>query len=166
MIQIKTLKANSVRGLPRHWEALHMDELGLVIYGSNGSGKSSVVDAAEYVLTNESSLFDRDRTGVNWSSASPHVRHGNPDILLEFTDGVTNYELRPNQDTTTFPPAVQSWLALARDTKFVLRRYMLLDFIEANPAPRYTTLEPFLNLGTSYQLSSPLRAHLRVGGES
>lgn len=160
MIQIKTLKANSVRGLPRHWEALHMDELGLVIYGSNGSGKSSVVDAAEYVLTNESSLFDRDRTGVNWSSASPHVRHGNPDILLEFTDGVTNYELRPNQDTTTFPPAVQSWLALARDTKFVLRRYMLLDFIEANPAPRYTTLEPFLNLGTYISFEEALHSWL------
>jgi hypothetical protein len=160
MIQLRELKANSVRGLPRYWESLPIAELGLVIYGSNGSGKSSVVDAAEYALTNNSTLFDRDRTGVSWVSASNHIRYGAPDIVLTCSDGKTDYDIIPNQDITTFPAHVQSWLSLAQDSQFVLRRYMLLDFIEANPAPRYTTLEPFLNLETYVRFEESLKSWL------
>ena len=44
------------------------------------------------------------------------------------------------------PEAISSWCAHARVAGFVLRRHMLLRFINAEPRHRYDELEPFLNL--------------------
>ncbi|OYV84076.1 MAG: hypothetical protein B7X04_01580 [Parcubacteria group bacterium 21-54-25] len=61
-MKIKTLKISSVRGIPREWPTLDVGEKGMVIYGPNGVGKSSVIDAVEFALTGASSLFPETRS--------------------------------------------------------------------------------------------------------
>jgi recombinational DNA repair ATPase RecF len=51
-------------------------ERGLVVYGPNGVGKSSLVDAIEFALTNDSTLYAEKRQGVNWQVGAPHIRGG------------------------------------------------------------------------------------------
>ena len=77
---LKTLKARSVRGIPRNWPDLAIGDRGLVIYGPNGMGKSSIVDALEYAVSSNSSLFSVNRQNVNWENGAPHIRSGEPDI--------------------------------------------------------------------------------------
>ena len=136
MVLLKRLKAESVRGIPRHWNTLEFSEKGLIIFGPNGSGKSSVVDALEFAMTDESSLFDRNRTGVNWDLASPHLKHGSPDISLELTDEESTVSVKPLQNNNDLNTTFTNWLEIAKKSKFVLRRYMLLEFIVSDPAER------------------------------
>ena len=48
--------------------ALEPNGKSMVVYGENGSGKSSFVDAVEYVLNNGSNRASQDR--VQWFAAS------------------------------------------------------------------------------------------------
>jgi pimeloyl-ACP methyl ester carboxylesterase len=53
------------------WPALAIGDKGLVVYGPNGVGKSSIIDALEATIRGQSSLFKDNRAeGVNWDDAS------------------------------------------------------------------------------------------------
>jgi len=49
MITIKSLSINSLRGIKEL--NLSLDGKGLIIFGENGTGKSSIVDALEFFFT-------------------------------------------------------------------------------------------------------------------
>jgi RecF/RecN/SMC N terminal domain len=156
-MRLKTLRARSVRGIPRTWPDVPIGPKGLVVYGPNGVGKSSIVDALEFALTSQSSLFPENRQGVSWESAAPHVRHGQPHMAVEIEEsGVTTLI-----DSTTreegSSSAVRDWISVARTANFVLRRHMLLRFISEQPRERYQLLEPFLNLGSYQDMETALR---------
>jgi DNA repair exonuclease SbcCD ATPase subunit len=50
------------------------------VLGPNGAGKSSIIDGLEFAITGASSLFSENRTGVNWSAASRHIKGGAPQV--------------------------------------------------------------------------------------
>lgn len=142
VIRLSQLQASSVRGIPTNWPSIDIDRAGLVVYGPNGVGKSSLVDAIEFALTATSSLFETNRLGVDWEKAAPHVRGGDPQISITLNSGGTEYTVSGGAG----PEAVSQWLAIAGRSSFVLRRYMLLQFIVSAPKERYDRVTPFLNL--------------------
>lgn len=152
-MRLSKLLANSVRGIPANWPAVEVGKKGLVVYGPNGVGKSSLVDAIEFALTTSSSLFESNRLGVDWSKAAPHVRDGDPTITLTVVDGPQEYVVEDGDG----PEPVTRWLNLAKRSSFVLRRYMLLRFIVSAPKERYERVEPFLNLHRYGQFESALK---------
>lgn len=154
---LTALQASSVRGIPRDWPDVAIGPKGLVAYGSNGVGKSSIVDAIEFGLTQQSSLFAENRAGVNWERASPHIHGGASEICLQINDGQTAHVTGPEVPKTKQPDHVREWLCDAEQSSFVLRRHMLLRFILVQPKDRYGLLEPFLNIG-SYE-----RIEMRLG---
>jgi energy-coupling factor transporter ATP-binding protein EcfA2 len=155
-MRIKKLKAKSVRGLPRSWPDLEIGDKGLVVYGPNGVGKSSIVDALEFALTQRSTLFSENRLGVSWDAAASHVTDGAPDIVVEAVEGSSTYQIEPQRTAASEPPLTQ-WLNAAGTASFVLRRHMLLRFITEQPRDRYTLLEPFFNLGRFQDAEAALR---------
>ena len=80
------LKASNLRGLPADWPEVQIGERGLVVYGPNGTGKSSIIDGIEYVLTGNSTLYAQPRQGVNWAAGAPHVRGGRMSATLTVQD--------------------------------------------------------------------------------
>lgn len=152
-MKITNLKLNSLRGIPSGWPALQIGERGLVVLGPNGAGKSSIVDGLEFAITNSSSLFSENRSGVSWNTASPHIMGGKLKVDLTLKFNGQDYIL-----TTASKPAgeVSKWLGEAAKSRFVLRRHMLLKFIEGTPKDRYSRLEPFLNLQQFIELESSL----------
>jgi energy-coupling factor transporter ATP-binding protein EcfA2 len=150
-MKIAALKARSVRGLPRSWPDLPVGDNGLVIYGPNGVGKSSIVDAFEFALTQQSTLFPENRLGVSWDAAAPHIKTGPGEIAVELIDGSVKTEIGPDVDRSELTASVAAWIGLAEVSNFVLRRHMLLRFINERPQDRYALLAPFCNLG-SFQI--------------
>jgi len=157
-MKLTRLEASSIRGIPSHWEAIPIGDRGLVVYGHNGSGKSSLVDAVELAITGSSTLFSRDRAGVNWSKAAPHILGGTPTAVVACsTEGrETTVSCGELQRAAPADAAVSDWIRRARESRFVLRRRVLLNFIESNPADRYAALEPFLNLDGFYVVEDQL----------
>lgn len=146
-MKLKTLKASSIRGIPKDWPPLSLGNKGLIVYGPNGVGKSSIIDAIEFALTNRSTLFSKAGKGYNWENASPHVRHGQPEVILSLNDGGTVRDLQAgSQSQNSFSQSAQKWLEIAKKSSFVLRRHMLLRFISEKPRDRYELLEPFFNM--------------------
>ena len=145
------LKASSVRGIPRDWPDVQIGQRGLVVYGPSGVGKSSIIDALEFGLAQDSTLFPHNRTGVSWSAAAPHVRTGDPEIAIQVEHDGATHVIAEAVPIETYPPEVREWLAMAQGASFVLRRHMLLRFIDTEPKDRYDLLDPFLKLG-SYRL--------------
>ncbi len=157
-MKLRTLKAKSVRGIPQSWPDLSIGEKGLVIYGTNGVGKSSIVDALEYALTRKSSLYSENRQGVSWEAAAPHVRDGAPTIVIDVNISGTQKSLTSSTPIDKADAAIAEWINLAIKSSFVLRRHMLLNFISAVPRNRYDLLEPFFNIGEFVSIENTLRS--------
>lgn len=142
-MHLERVEIQRLRGIPSGWPTLEFGDKGLIVYGPNGVGKSSIIDALEKTIADRSTLFRENRTGVNWETASEHVLGGPASASVygrlsgkpvKLTLGVAP------------PPELEAWVAAGQAASFVLRRYMLLDFINAQPKPRYVQIEPFLNL--------------------
>ena len=56
------------------------------------------------------------------------------------------------------PAAVAPWCELAAKSSFILRRHMLLRFVDTEPRNRYDRLEPFLNLNEYIKIEVALGA--------
>ncbi len=156
-MRLKTLRARSVRGIPRSWPDIPIGPKGLVVYGPNGVGKSSIVDALEFALTHQSTLFPENRQGVSWESAAPHVRHGQPEMAVGVEEGGMTTLVDSTTGEDGLSDAVRDWILVARTANFVLRRHMLLRFISEQPRERYQLLGPFLNLGSYQDIETALR---------
>lgn len=156
-MRLTQVKAHSVRGIPRDWPSLPVGERGLVLFGPNGVGKSSVVDAIEFAITRRSSLFPENRSGVSWDQAAPHIDGGTPEIILTLEQGSTDFDISLNANLGSLHPSATEWFKAASGASFVLRRYMLLKFVSARPKDRYLQLEPFLNLDLYMQVENALK---------
>jgi hypothetical protein len=151
-VKLKRVEIGRVRGIPGDWPALNIGDRGLIVYGPNGVGKSSIIDAIEATVKGSSSLFPHTRAGVNWETASSHVRGGPRLCTVYGTLGG-----KPRTVTLGATPA-PDWIEAASTASFVLRRYMLLQFIDAEPRDRYIQVEPFLNLANFAYLERGLKA--------
>lgn len=142
-MRLTNIEAEGIRGIPVGWPALPVGPKGLFLYGPNGTGKTSVVDALEFLLTRRSTLFSENRTGVNWNAAKQHIRASDVAACLTLTEEQTTVKVRYEQP---IPVEAEEWCQSAVQSSFLLRRYMLLRFIDAQPKTRYEQLEPFLKL--------------------
>ena len=154
-MKLATLTVSSLRGIPHDWPQVDIGDKGLVVYGANGVGKSSLIDAIEHILTGASTLYAENRAGVNWEVGAPHVRGGPFSMSVALRNGNEVYTVSTG---TTVPPGAENWVGLARSASFVLRRYMLLRFVGAQPRDRYELIEPFLNLRGYLPLEAALKA--------
>jgi hypothetical protein len=140
-MKLAALKASSLRGIPRDWPEIQIGDKGLIVYGPNGVGKSSLIDAIEWILKGVSTLYAENRVGVNWAAAAPHIRGGPYSISLT----VKGDQGRLYCITTAgaCPPEAAGWTSIASSSNFVLRRHMLLRFIDTRPQQRYEQIEAF-----------------------
>jgi|GEM_PF-1321062 len=144
MLRIKRLKAKWFRGIVE--TELEFDGKSIILFGENGQGKSSFVDALEFLFKGQVSYLEEAQT----TSTARHVPHiasdkRNCEVEIEFQDGskiIRNFK----QELSKIPSHTQSYFQQGAESPFILRRKYLLDFILAQPAPRYERLAALIRL--------------------
>ncbi|MGH9839437.1 MAG: AAA family ATPase [Blastocatellia bacterium] len=124
------------------------------IFGENGSGKSSIVDAIDFVC-NQTAGSLADRSSTKPKDHLPAIGHKAKDIKVELTCGDHAWTGKfagakiAVSDETTLPVA------------HVLRRTRLLSLIDATPAERYKQLQKFIDVEAVEASEQALRDALR-----
>ncbi len=109
------------------------------IFGENGSGKSSIVDAIDFVC-NQTAGSLADRSSTKPKDHLPAIGHKAKDIKVELVCGGRAWSAKfsgakiLSSDEATLPVA------------HVLRRTRLLSLIDASPAERYKQLQKFIDV--------------------
>ncbi len=130
-MKIKTIEIEAFRGIPE----LKRDIGGksLLIHGENGTGKSSIVDAMEFIFTGKishPSPFKLKEDALHVSSSKP-LR-----INLEMDPGQILVERKLNS-AFKCPNSLKELFKNAENSKFILRRSEILRFIDSTPSKRY-----------------------------
>lgn len=146
MIKIKKIRARSIRGLPQGFPDILVGSKGVLVFGPNGSGKSSIVDTIEAAVGRDPIPFRNSGLGVTWAAGRKHIRYENPVTELVVDRSGTEYVISPEIQCDHQPDEIASWQEAAKGAMFVLRRSMLLNFIEEQPRDRYLRIEPLLDL--------------------
>jgi AAA15 family ATPase/GTPase len=141
---IKRLKVKWFRGIVE--TDLEFDGKSIILFGENGQGKSSFVDALEFLFKGQVSYLEEAQT----TSTSRHVPHiasdkKNCEVEIEFQDGskiIRNFK----QGLSEIPTHIQLYFQQGVESPFILRRKYLLDFILAQPAPRYERLSSLIRI--------------------
>jgi hypothetical protein len=154
-MRLSRLEIEALRGIPKGWPSITIAEGGLIVYGPNGTGKSSIIDGIEAALEKESSLYPENCQGVNWAKGSEHISGGPKKAELFGIEGGQEYNLTTLEAASS---EVVEWKERATSSMFVLRRHMLLRFILSQPADRYSNLEVFFNLQNFAALEASLNA--------
>jgi DNA repair exonuclease SbcCD ATPase subunit len=139
---IKSIAINSLRGIKEL--ELPLNGKGLVIFGENGTGKSSIVDALEFFFTGSISHL-RSSQSLSVKNHGKHARSKQSDlkVTLEFNPG-------GKKITRTFSPEFQcpkEYERLFEDAKkgtFILRRSQIMNFIQNKPAQRFDVISNIL----------------------
>ena len=76
MVSIRRLDVASFRGVPHLTASLIFDQKTVLIFGKNGTGKSSFVDAIEKLLCGRVDSLDSRGQGISSDRHGPHIRAG------------------------------------------------------------------------------------------
>ncbi|HKQ72919.1 MAG TPA: AAA family ATPase [Blastocatellia bacterium] len=129
------------------------------IFGENGSGKSSIVDAIDFVC-NQAPGSLADRSSTRPKDHLPAIGHKAKDIKVELVCGGRAWNAKfsgakiSSSDEATLPVA------------HVLRRSRLLTLIDATPAERYKQLQKFIEVEGVEASEQSLRDAVRDQGRT
>lgn len=155
MPRIRRLELRGFRGV-RSEVPLLFNGKSILLFGENGTGKSSFVDGLEKLFTGRVSTLDGRAQGLSSDRHGPHILNGNYRIAVSFDDREsTTFTL--GSDPGNFPPDIQRYIYSARQNLYLLRRKQVLEFVDSQPRERYAMLRPFLPLSGVEQIESELR---------
>ncbi|MCB0191905.1 MAG: hypothetical protein KDJ65_08175 [Anaerolineae bacterium] len=144
MPKIKTLTAKSLRGIVE--TTLELNNRSVVLLGENGTGKSSFVDALEFFFMGRIGHLEGTQS-VSTSRHAPHIHAGRNDMVVEIEfDQPGGAVSRTFNELSPVPSELINHINLGANSTFILRRKNLLDFILAQPAPRYEQLAAIIGV--------------------
>lgn len=128
-----------------------------IIVGPNGSGKTSILEAINYLLTNEIRQLDRDgMKSVKKQDVIPNIdADGDCVVTGVFKDAEndTQVSVKRSTDSTNLEPqkedlpqSLQRTIDTALQGQHILTRDDLLDLIIAQPSSRREVLSELLDL--------------------
>ncbi|MCI0336108.1 MAG: AAA family ATPase [Acidobacteria bacterium] len=129
------------------------------IFGENGSGKSSIADAIDFVC-NRSAGSLADRSSTRPKEHLPAIGHTAKEIKVELVCGGRSW-------TGKYAGAkIQVNDEAALPVAHVLRRGRLLSLIDATPSERYKQLQKFIEVDGVEQSEQGLRDAVRVAART
>jgi len=137
-MNLKSLRIRAFRGV-RDWE-IPFQGKSLVLWGENASGKSSVVDAMEFLFTGKVNHLTGIR-GLSLDQHAPHVYLGRRavEVSAQFDPGNVGVS-RSLTSEPVVPPVLANMWRSASSGAFILRRSQLLQFIHDDPADRFRAI--------------------------
>jgi energy-coupling factor transporter ATP-binding protein EcfA2 len=140
-----------------------------VIYGSNGSGKSSFVDALEYAIRGKIDHLSHEYSGKRQEHGLLNTHRAAADVIridIELANKASR-QITFNKDgiatsTGTDTPPITDW----DYRRTILRQDEVSRFITATKGDKYSALLPLLGLATLEQAAESLRVLAKAIDES
>lgn len=146
---IRAIRFEHFRGLPD--SDISLKGKSLVLLGSNGKGKSAVVDGIEFLFSGQVSRFVGTGTGsIDHDDAIQHVKKlGVPKVTLSLSpsSGTISRSLDSETLSATDRQEVRDYLTTHPGVDaFILRRSKILDFVCDQDADRYRKFVQLLGI--------------------
>lgn len=139
--RIKSLSVQSFRGATQPFELqFDANKPVVLIFGENGTGKSTIVDALECVGSGSTAFLNDWKVGAKKTSYIPTLGKALTDVNISLEFGGQTYNAKINAKS------VQLCDTPNRPKTKVLRRKSLQAFIDADPAQRYKEVASFLDI--------------------
>ena len=145
--RLERLSVSGFRGV-LETRTLEFSGKSIVLFGENGTGKSTFVDALERLFAGRISTLDGRGQGLSSQQHARHIHAPAADLSVEvqFTDSAISKislasDLGALQNTALGP-----YIEGAKTPVYILRRRNLLEIIDSQPRQRYELLRPFLPL--------------------
>jgi hypothetical protein len=153
------LSLNGFRGATNPVEFTFEDKPVVMIFGENGTGKSTVVDAIDFVCNEKAGQLDgRQSTPVKDYLPALGCKAGDLKVELKWSTKTWTATLSGGK-----PKATGS---KPRPLAKILRRSQILEIVDAQPAKRYEAFSRFLAVPNVEQSENALReAHRTVSEE-
>ena len=120
-----------------------------VIFGENGTGKSSIADAIDFVCNNEFGSL-RDRSGTIPRTHVVSINGKSKDLAVELKYGGRTWHAKLQGGKPITQPEDPP-------SAFILRRADIIRIMEATPADRYKTLHAYITVPKVEQAEGELR---------
>ena len=155
--RIAELKLHHFRGATQPVTIpLGTDHAMVMIFGENGTGKSSLVDALDFVLNeNPGSIANRSSTNPKKHLPALGTTHGDVRVELE-TVAKDRWEATLTSGGKASVTQTQG--TAPKPSLLVLRRADLLLLVESRPADRYAAVKPFIDVSGVEKGENALRA--------
>ncbi len=137
-----------------------------MLWGENGSGKSSLIDALEFLFTGQISHLIGTQ-GISLERHAHHQAFSLSDLTVDgtFDPGAISVT-RTTSSLTPIPAALSPTWETIRKGRWILRRYQLLEFIHADPAERFRTIGSMIGIEALDQIElAMMRARDQLDGE-
>ena len=140
--RITELRVESFRGATNRAK-LQIDSAKpfVVIFGENGTGKSTLVDALD-LIANQRIGSLKDRSSASEKKHAPAIGKKCKDIKVTLCRGTDKWEGTYNGTKITVSPTDN------RPKIEILRRSQLLKLVEAQPGKRYEVLQQFIDVSS------------------
>lgn len=158
MLNIRRVRTKAFRGIKDELE-IPLDGKSLIVFGENGTGKSSFLQAIEHALTGEVLILTGTQ-GLSYKKFGPHANAKPKDVIAEVSIGNGEPQLNctaVNGRVISESSDAQAYVSAASDKAFILRRKQLLAFVDAQEAERYKALAPFLGLSDFASIEQELK---------
>lgn len=157
-MKVLELEIHNIRGI-RHL-ILRPDGRNFVVWGSNGSGKSAVVDAIDFLLTGRvSRLMGRGTGGITLSKHGPHIdcepRDAKVRAIIRLAETAETVEIsrcmgHADELECSAPTSTAAQLgpimSLAQRGQHVLTRREILKYVTAEAGTRAQLIQELLNI--------------------
>ena len=155
-MRLLSLNVQNVRGLPNL--RLQLDGKSIVIWGPNGVGKSSVVDAIEFLFTGRISRLAGEGTGgITLNQHGPHIDHTPESALVSatvqaegFLEPISMARTMGKPDELECPSETAALLdemcGTMRRGGAILTRRDILRYVTAKAGTRSDQIQELLNL--------------------
>jgi hypothetical protein len=156
-LRLLELEIHNIRGICDL--TLKLDGKNLVIWGSNGSGKSAVVDSIDFLLTGKISRLTGKGTGdLSLEKHGTHIDHNPSEATVRGVISIVNYptpiEIKRciatpgvlEYSDQKAKPYIEPALSIAARGQYVLTRREILKYITAEPGNRAIDIQTILDL--------------------
>ncbi|MGD9578652.1 MAG: AAA family ATPase, partial [Syntrophorhabdus sp.] len=128
-----------------------------LVYGENGTGKTTICDAFEFLSKRKVGSLDNRGLGSGIHKYWPSQGKDKSDVKVEFQDSSGNVctATLAGSDVVIDP-------AGSEPVAEVLRRSQILSLIEAKPAERYNAISKFIDVSSIESAENNLRASIKA----
>jgi uncharacterized protein YhaN len=157
--QLKHLRIMQFRGSTKDFSLTFDSSKPLtLIYGENGSGKTTIADAIDFVGNGRVGSLEGRGLGVlrpYW----PALGMSYGDILVELSIDSQTWQAKAGAKGVTVTPA-----GVAPPKVEVLRRNSILQLVQEAPKEKYDALKPFIDIALVEQAEAALRKQHKESG--
>lgn len=153
---LKSLRIKQFRGSTKDFALAFDPSKSLtLIFGENGTGKTTICDAFDFLGNGKVGSLENRGLGVlkpYWPSlGQPHT-----DILVEVSMGNEVWRAQSGSKGVSVTPA-----GVSRPKVEVLRRASILSLVQEAPKEKYDALKPFIDISLAEQAESALRKQVK-----